>query len=137
MSQERFELRRDQYLKALARLHESLRLEDDAAGRPAAEREAFRDSAIQRFEFTYERAWNAMKEWLATKLIEVTSPRDTFSNAFANKLISDETGWSEIHRYRNLTSHTYDEAKALELNAFIRAKAIGLFDELAAKLKAS
>lgn len=137
MSQERFGLRRDLYLKALARLHEVLQLEDAAAGRPTVEREAFRDSAIQRFEFTYEMAWNAMKEWLASKFIEVTTPRDAFAGAFANKLISDEAGWSEIHGFRNKTSHTYDAAKALEVNAFIRAKAIGLFDELAAKLKAS
>ena len=45
MSQDRFELMRSQFERALSRLHEAL--EQD-------ETELIRDALIQRFEFTYE-----------------------------------------------------------------------------------
>jgi hypothetical protein len=40
-----------------------------------------------------------------------------------------------VRAYRNLTSHTYDEAKAVEVAAFIRSQAAGAFDALAKRLK--
>jgi nucleotidyltransferase substrate binding protein (TIGR01987 family) len=80
-------------------------------------------------------AWQAMKDWLREAGVDAANPKDTFAGAYTNRLITDESGWSEMQIFRNKTSHTYDEAKALEVVAFVRATAVGLFDELAARLK--
>jgi nucleotidyltransferase substrate binding protein (TIGR01987 family) len=54
--------------------------------------------------------------------------------AFQAGLIADAQVWDQVRTYRNLTSHTYDEAKAIEVAAFVRATAVGAFDELQASL---
>ncbi len=96
--------------------------------------EFMRDSVIQRFEFCYELAWKTMKLWLEFKEIEALNAKDTLKAALAQKLIVDGNGWSEMHRMRNLTSHTYDEALAKEVDAFIRAHAMALFNQVLERL---
>jgi nucleotidyltransferase substrate binding protein (TIGR01987 family) len=128
MSQERFELVRAQFSRALARLHEALALN---------ETELVRDALIQRFEFTYELGWKCMFYWLRTqkeKVPEVVRP--VIQAAFRADLIADAELWEKIKDYRDATSHTYDEKKAIEVAAFVRAQAAGAFDQLEAKLKA-
>ena len=41
-----------------------------------------------------------------------------------------------MRKFRNKTSHTYDQSKAIEVAAFVRADAVKLFDLLLAELKA-
>ena len=133
MSRSQFELRRDQYLKALARLHEVLDVETSGTTVPL---DIVRDSAIQRFEFTFETAWLALREWLETQGVVEKFPRTVLAAAFAGGLIQDEAGWSDLQDARNKSSHTYDEEKAREVMSVIRNKAISLLDQLAAKLRA-
>ena len=99
------------------------------------ENEFIRDSVIQRFEFTYELAWNAMKHYLATKDIDVRNAKDTLKEALAQGIITDGDGWGELHRYRNLTSHTYDEALAIEIHHHVKTTAIKLFEAAQHMLK--
>ena len=95
-----------------------------------------RDSVIQRFEFTYELGWKAMKLWLEGKEIDVRNARDTLKEALEQGLIRDGNGWSELHRARNLTSHTYDVALAEQVYEIIANRAVPLFEALDAAFRA-
>lgn len=71
-----------------------------------------RDAAIQRFEFTFELAWKALKDFYFEKGVDLNSPKDVFRHAFASGDIQDEKIWLEMLKDRNLTSHTYNEPLA-------------------------
>ena len=92
--------------------------------------EFMRDAVIQRFEFTYELAWKMLKLKLSAEGIPCNTPREALQEALRAGYIADGNTWSELQRMRNLTSHTYDETIAEQVDAFIRAKARGLFDAL-------
>jgi nucleotidyltransferase substrate binding protein (TIGR01987 family) len=79
----------------------------DALAQP--KNEFIRDSAIQRFEFTFELGWKVLKRYLSVKGIEARSPRDALRGAFEQGLIDDDPAWLAMIELRNLTSHTYDE----------------------------
>jgi nucleotidyltransferase substrate binding protein (TIGR01987 family) len=78
--------------------------------------EFIRDSVIQRFEFTYELAWKAIRKQLIFEIGEASvdglSRRDLFRRALQQKLISDFELWVLFHEARNSTSHNYDENNA-------------------------
>ncbi|MFN3412507.1 MAG: nucleotidyltransferase substrate binding protein [Thermoanaerobaculum sp.] len=84
------------------------------------EDEELRDAVIQRFEFTFELAWKFVRRQLAQ---ELPSPRDLslmsfqelFREAARRGLIRDPEQWFFFRYCRNLTSHTYDPAKAKEV----------------------
>lgn len=117
----------EHFEKALSRLKESLAQPED---------DFMRDSVIQRFEFTFETAWKAMYRWLRARGNDIDEEAAAvIPEAFARRLIVDETGWGQLRRFRNKTSHTYDESKAIEVAAFVRADAVLLFDALLIVLK--
>jgi nucleotidyltransferase substrate binding protein (TIGR01987 family) len=74
-----------------------------------------RDAAIQRFEFTFELAWKALKDFYFDKGVDLNSPKDVFRHAFASGDIQDEKIWLQMLKDRNLTSHTYNESLACEV----------------------
>lgn len=128
MSEERFALARSQFERALARLHEALEQN---------ETEMVRDALIQRFEFTYELGWKSMFYWLRAQKEKVPEVvRQVIQAAFRAELIGDAQLWERIKDYRDETSHTYNEAKAIEVAAFVRQDAIHAFDALLERLKA-
>lgn len=88
---------------AFAKLQKALEKEKD---------EYIRDSAIQRFEFTFELTWKTLKACLEEKGIRVYSPRDAMKGAVQVGLIADDPRWLGMIRTRNLTSHVYNEAMA-------------------------
>lgn len=125
--QERFEDQREQFERALDRLHEVL-----------AENETgiVRDALIQRFEFTFEMAWRCLHRFLASKGERVAQQAwAVLPLAFQSQLIDDAELWDKLREYRKLTSHTYKESLAIEVAAFVRSSAIGAFDRLAQRLK--
>jgi nucleotidyltransferase substrate binding protein (TIGR01987 family) len=126
-SQDRLALALSQFERALARLKQVLeRPEDDVV----------RDAIIQRFEFTFEMAWKAMYRLLRQRGVDVSeSAFEVIPAAFKHAIISDAAGWGDLRRFRNLTSHTYDEKIAIEVAAFVRAESIGLFDALLVRLE--
>jgi nucleotidyltransferase substrate binding protein (TIGR01987 family) len=127
MSQERYELVRGQFERALVRLHEALE---------QSETELVRDALIQRFEFTYELGWKCLFYWLRSQKENVKEVvRLVIQAAYRAELIADADLWEKIKDYRDETSHTYDEKKAIEVAAFVRAQAVHAFDALLAKLK--
>ena len=127
MSDERFNLALDHFERALARLHEVL---------AQPENEFIRDATIQRFEFTFEAAWKAMYRWLRARGIDLDEDAySTIPEAFRRRLIIDEKRWGAMRRYRNLTSHTYNQPLAIEVVAFVRADGVGVLDALAKALR--
>jgi nucleotidyltransferase substrate binding protein (TIGR01987 family) len=114
------------FLSALSRLKEAL---------AQPENSFLRDASIQRFEFTYELAWKAIKLWLETKDIIVLNAKETLQAALQQGLIVDGNGWSELHRMRNLTSHTYDEAEAIRVYKFVKQDGVVMLESLAEAAK--
>lgn len=128
MADSRFTLALGMFEKALARLHEVLQ---------EPETTIVRDALIQRFEFTFEAGWRAAYRWLRARGADVAEEAfAVLPRAFANRLIADEGAWNEMRKYRNLTSHTYQEKLAIEVAAFVRASGVQSLDDLLATLKA-
>jgi nucleotidyltransferase substrate binding protein (TIGR01987 family) len=102
-------------VQAVARLEESIgdydRLQLDSV----------RDGVIQRFEFCTELAWKTVREYLLDQgYSNINSPKSVMKQAYADGLLEDEHGWLELLNARNLTSHIYDEATAIEIFQAIR-----------------
>lgn len=112
--------------KSLARLHEVLGMEPTLVNR---------DSAIQRFEVTYELAWKSLQRYLREKGVPALTPRDCFMEAFRIGLINDDPQWLEMGKDRNLTAHTYDETLAQQVYERIGGYA-ALFDGIRERLEA-
>jgi len=70
---------------------------------------ANRDSAIKRFELTFELAWKALKTHLAERGIVCRSPRDCLQEAFKLGLIPDNPLWFKMIDDCNESVHTYNE----------------------------
>jgi nucleotidyltransferase substrate binding protein (TIGR01987 family) len=127
VSRERFEQHRAQFDRALSRLHAAL---------AENETEIVRDALIQRFEFTFEMAWLALFDYLSDQGEKVAKQAfAVIPLAFQSGMVPDAQAWDQIRAYRNLTSHTYDEAKAVEVAAFVRSTAANAFDALQQKLQ--
>jgi nucleotidyltransferase substrate binding protein (TIGR01987 family) len=92
--------------------------------------EFVRDAVIQRFEFCYELAWKMLELRLEQEGISALTPRQALRESLQAALIEDGNVWSEIQRYRNLTSHAYDERLADEVYAFIGQQALARFQAL-------
>ncbi|MGE0424107.1 MAG: nucleotidyltransferase substrate binding protein [Reyranellaceae bacterium] len=81
--------------------------------------EFVRDAIVQRFEYTYELAWKFVRRRLIAQGVETNAltRRDLFREAAKARLIDDPLAWFDFTRARNLVSHTYNEATALEVVA--------------------
>lgn len=90
-----------------------------------------RAGIIQFFEMSFELAWKTMKDYLEDQgFIEVKSPREAIKKSFEIGLISEGELWLKALADRNLTTHTYDEETALELDNLIRNAYVLLLIEL-------
>ncbi len=78
--------------------------------------EIIKEGLIQRFEYTYEMAWNVMKDYaLYQGNTEIGGSRDAIRYAFSSNLISDGDMWMDMIKSRIKTSHTYNEETANEI----------------------
>lgn len=126
-TQDRFELAREHFEQALARLREAL--EEN-------ETDFIRDAIIKRFEFTFEAGWKAMYRWLRARDVNIEEEAyAVIPRAFNAGLITDDAGWTEMRKARNATSHAYDEKQAIAIAAFVRERGVALFDALASRLR--
>lgn len=97
--------------------------------------EFIRDSAIQRFEFTFDLAWKAIKAVLIGRHgIACASPKSCLREAFGQNLIGDEKAWLELLEMRNQTDHTYSEATAERIFKQL-PEALKLFQSLLEKAR--
>lgn len=103
----------DRYQQALARLEEACAIWGGEGDYNEAERSMLRDSVIQRFEIAIELFWKTLRAMLA--LPPDSGSRKALQEAYRLGWIDDEKTWLALISERNLTSHEYDEAKAIRL----------------------
>jgi len=90
---------------------------------------------IKAFEYTYELAWNTMKDFLTYKgQTDIYGSRDAIRKSFNLGLIQNGDGWMDMLQSRNKTSHTYNEETAEEISTAIITSYYPLFQELKEKL---
>jgi len=107
----RWKQRLQNYKKALITLKNAVEL---AASRELTELE--KQGMIQGFEFTFEMAWNVMKDYLEEQGITgIIGSKNAIRHSFNKGLIEDGEAWMEIVKGRNLSSHSYDEEIAEKL----------------------
>ena len=91
---------------------------------------------IQSFEYTYELAWNTLKDFFDDQgESNVMGSRDAFRLAFKRGLIEEGEVWMDMIRSRALTSHTYNEETAHEVIHSIRSGFHGEFVKLQARFE--
>ena len=96
-----------QYEKALQRFEDVLAQDKN---------EYIRDSAIKRFEFTFDLSWKLIKAFLEEeKGIICASPKGCFREAYQQGLLQYDEYWIEMTDMRNKPSHTYREETAEEI----------------------
>lgn len=103
--------------------------------------EELRDACIQRFEYTFELCWKMLKRQLEQELpnpaeIDGFSYRHLFRVGAERGLVQDVEAWFDYRERRNITSHTYDEAKAARVFEALPAFAEHA-EELLVRLKES
>jgi nucleotidyltransferase substrate binding protein (TIGR01987 family) len=94
------------------------------AGNPAFEayddgtRDTLRAGTIQAFEVAYEQCWKMLRRWIdanvGARAADGVARRELFRLGAEQHLIGDVDEWMVYHESRNLTSHTYDAARADE-----------------------
>jgi len=102
--------------KASKRLEEALKLAEEHKNTDLFP--YFRDSAIQRFEFTFEIFWNLLKTALKEiEGIDCNSPKSCIRALFKVGYTSEGETIALLQMVddRNLTGHTYNERFAEEL----------------------
>ena len=115
-----------QFGSALERLKEVLR---------EKKADIVRDASIQRFEFTFDIAWKALKETLEEYYnVRCVSPQKCFREAYKQDLIAFDDFWIEMAKKRNLTVHTYKEQLAEDVYAIL-PHAVEKFEELLTNLE--
>ncbi|MDR1625491.1 MAG: nucleotidyltransferase substrate binding protein [Spirochaetia bacterium] len=112
----RWKQRLQNYQKALAVLGEAVCL---AASRELSNLE--KQGLIQAFEFSFELAWNLMKDYLeAQGITGIIGSKGAVRQAFSAGLIAEGQVWMDMIRDRTISSHSYDEDTARDLSAAIR-----------------
>ena len=124
----RFQALSQQFERAVLRLDEVLRLEKD---------EFMRDSAIKRFEMTFDLSRKAVKAYLEEfKGVPCASPKGCFREAYRQGLLDYDEYWLELTDTRNLAVHIYQEELAEEIYQKL-PKALGYFQQLSSRLRES
>lgn len=86
---------------------------------------------IKAFEFTFELAWNVIKDYYQYQgITDIQGSRDAFRTAFNHGLIEDGETWMKMIESRIQTIHTYNESVAEDIAGSIRNKYYTLFKEL-------
>ena len=92
------------FSRALRRLQDAL---DEGA---EALNELEQEGVVQRFEYTFELAWNTIKDRLEHDgiVLSPVTPRAVIRRAFQAKLISQGEQWIDMLIARNEMTHKYD-----------------------------
>jgi nucleotidyltransferase substrate binding protein (TIGR01987 family) len=112
------------YQKALAQLNKFVSKGTDL-------NEMEEQGMIQAFEYTYELAWNTIKDFYETQgETNIQGSRDAIQLAFKRDLIHDGEGWMQMLKDRNRTVHSYNEETANEIVASILSLYFALYTDL-------
>lgn len=95
-----------------------------------------KQGTIQAFEFTYELAWNVLKDYLIWQGTEsIAGSRDAIREGFRLGLIYDGKAWLAMLQDRNRTVHTYNESTANQILEQLANTYAELFSEFRAKFQ--
>ena len=126
----RWKQRFQNYQKALATVKNAVEL---ASSRELSDLE--KQGLIQGFEFTFELAWNVMKDFLEEEgIIGIIGSKSAVRHAFNKGLIEDGQAWMDMIKDRNLAAHSYDEETAQDLFFAIMDKYYTLLNAFAVKM---
>ena len=91
---------------------------------------------IKTFEFTFELAWNVIKDYFQYQGITgIQGSRDAFRTAFKQGLIEDGETWMSMIESRIQTTHSYNESVASDIAKDIINSYYDRFKELESKLE--
>lgn len=91
---------------------------------------------IKAFEYTFELAWNTLKDFLEYQgQTEIFGSREAIRMAFKLNLIEDGGSWMDMLKSRNKTSHTYNEDTAQEICQEVTQVYYHLFQQLHGRLE--
>ena len=103
---------------------------------PPALNEREQQGLIKAFEYTFELAWNSLRDLLRSQgNSTLLGSRDTLREAFRLGLIEDGETWMLMIQDRNLTSHTYNRSTAEAIAANIVDRYLPCFKDLYARLQ--
>lgn len=103
---------------------------------PPALNEREQQGLIKAFEYTFELAWNTLRDLLrAQGNNSLLGSRDTLREAFRLDLITDGESWMLMIQDRNLTSHTYNRSTADDIAANITTRYLPCFQQLQRRLQ--
>ena len=126
----RWKQRFQNYRKALSVLKNAVEL---AAKRELTDLE--KQGAIQGFEFTFELAWNVMKDYLEEQGISgIIGSKGAIRESFNKDIIKNGQTWMDMIEGRNISSHSYDEATAKKLLQMITETFYGELKSFAEKM---
>jgi len=94
-----------------------------------------KQGVIQGFEFSFELAWNVMKDYLEEQgIIGIIGSKNAIRQSFNKGIIDDGDGWMDMVEDRNLASHTYDEETAEKIFSAVKNKYYILLSKLSEKM---
>jgi nucleotidyltransferase substrate binding protein (TIGR01987 family) len=89
---------------------------------------------IKAFEYTYELAWNVIKDYYEEQgEVSIQGSRDALRLAFQRGLITDGDNWMKMIKSRIASVHTYNLEVAQQINQDIHDIYFQLFIELKKK----
>lgn len=102
----RWRQRLQNYSRALSLLKSAL------ANGPDALNDLEKEGTVQRFEYTVERAWKVLKDYLEFSGVQLASvtPKSVVKAGFAARIVTDGQLWIDMLDHRNLLAHKYDQA---------------------------
>lgn len=85
-----------------------------------------RDSAIQRFEYTYELSMKMLKRYLEMSefmhpAVDEMSFKDLLRLGAEKGCVKSPNKWFDYREMRNITSHAYDKKKAVKIYKILPA----------------
>ena len=111
MGDVRWKQRLQNYKKALKVLKDAVEL-----SRRRGLSELEKQGLIQGFEFTFELAWNVIKDYLEQQgIIGITGSGGAIRRAFEEGVIAEGQMWLDMVEARNLSSHSYNGETAEKL----------------------
>jgi nucleotidyltransferase substrate binding protein (TIGR01987 family) len=115
------------YRKAFRLLSEAMQLAEERDLSSLEE-----EGVIQRFEYTWELAWNLLADILTADgvTLETRTPRAVIRAANTAKLIRNARSWMEALDARNRMAHTYDASVFEEVIVEIQTTYLSLFEAL-------
>jgi nucleotidyltransferase substrate binding protein (TIGR01987 family) len=107
----RWEQRFSNYKKAMVKLRDVV---DTRTYKSLTELE--KEGLIQRFEYTFELAWNTLQDLFEHKgYLDIKGPNPVLAQALKDGYIENEKQWRDMRNSRNLAAHTYNSATADEI----------------------